>query len=186
MPIVELHLLEGYDRADKTRLGVALTDAVRLVVPAAPEAISVMIHERSAAQYMRGRVQQKPAPALPDPAVIVRRYLDAMEARSLGAAREFLGEGFVMLFPGAPAMHDLQELLDWSRLRYREVRKTYEAAEAFQGAGEAATVYMRGTLSGVWLDGTPFDAIRFIDRFEVAGGKIIKQEVWNDMAEVRP
>ncbi|MGY9047753.1 MAG: nuclear transport factor 2 family protein [Rhodobacterales bacterium] len=185
MPIVELHLLKGYEDADKTRLGEALTDAVRLVVPATPEAITVMIHERSPAQYMRGRIPRNPAPALPDPALIVRGYLDAMEARDLDAARTFLGRGFVMHFPGAPAMHDLQQLIDWSAPRYREVRKTYEAAEAFQGAAEAATVYMRGTLSGVWLDGTAFHAIRFIDRFEVAGGKIIKQEVWNDMAEVR-
>ena len=27
--------------------------------------------------------------------------------------------------------------------------------------------------------------IRFIDRFEVIDGKITKQDVWNDMAEVR-
>jgi hypothetical protein len=28
--------------------------------------------------------------------------------------------------------------------------------------------------------------VRFIDRFEVVGGLILRQEVWNDLAEVRP
>ncbi|MGB1034547.1 MAG: 4-oxalocrotonate tautomerase, partial [Primorskyibacter sp.] len=46
-------------------------------------------------------------------------------------------------------------------------------------------VYCRGTLSGEWPDGTAFDAIRFIDRFEIVGDKITKQDVWNDIAETR-
>lgn len=185
MPIVELHLLEGYDDAAKTRLGEALTDAVRLVVPATPEAITVMIHERTPTQYMRGRTQRTGAAALPDPAQIVRAYLDAMEGRDLPAARALLGCGFTMTFPGAPPMTDLQELIDWSGPRYQWVRKTYEATEAFQGEGPAAIVFTRGTLNGVWPDGSPFEGIRFIDRFEVTGGKITRQDVWNDMGETR-
>jgi hypothetical protein len=46
-------------------------------------------------------------------------------------------------------------------------------------------VYIKGTLSGEWPDGTPFEGIRFIDRFEIKGGKLISQEVWNDIAEER-
>ncbi len=38
-------------------------------------------------------------------------------------------------------------------------------------------------LAGEWPDGTPFDGIRFIDRFELADGKLARQEVWNDLAE---
>ena len=34
MPVVELHVLEGYNSQEKQRLGQALTDAVRFVVPA--------------------------------------------------------------------------------------------------------------------------------------------------------
>ena len=110
MPIVELHLLEGYDDAARTRLGEALTDAVRLVVPAAPEAITVMIHERAPSQYMRGRTHRAGAPALPDPCAVVRGYLDAMEARDLDAARACLGPGFTMTFPGSGPMTTLDEL----------------------------------------------------------------------------
>ena len=33
-------------------------------------------------------------------------------------------------------------------------------------------------------DGTPYSGIRFIDRFTVRDGKLVDQNVWNDMAEV--
>jgi hypothetical protein len=47
-------------------------------------------------------------------------------------------------------------------------------------------VYCSGTLEGVWLDGSAFSGIRFIDRFEVAGGRIVRQDVWNDLGEMLP
>ena len=40
-------------------------------------------------------------------------------------------------------------------------------------------------LNGVWLDGTEFKDIRFIARFEVVKGKLQRQDVWNDWAEMR-
>lgn len=184
MPIVEIHLLEGYDADAKRRLGEGLTDAVRFVVPAGPEAITVMVHEMKADEYYRGGKMRMPAPPLPDPADLVRTYLNLMEARRITDAEAMLGEGFQMIFPGAPPMTRLQELIDWAAPRYRFVKKTYHGFDAMQGA-EAAVVYARGTLSGEWLDGEAFADIRFIDRFEVAGGRIIRQDVWNDIAEVK-
>lgn len=185
MPIVELHVLEGYTSEEKQRLGEALTDAVRFVVPAAPELVTVMIHDMPADNYYRGRTQRSPAPARPDPVRIVRDYLAAMEARDLETARAMLGDGFAMTFPGTAPMHRLEELIDWSRPRYRFVTKTYEGFDAMQGAGDAAIVYCRGTLQGEYHDGSTFEGIRFIDRFEITGGQITRQDVWNDMAEVR-
>jgi 4-oxalocrotonate tautomerase family enzyme len=185
MPIVELHVLEGYDSAEKKRLGEALTDAVRLVVPAAPEAITVMIHEMPADNYFRGRTTRSPAPALPDPAGVVRSFLDAMERRDLETAAAMLGEGFSMQFPGTARMTKLDELIAWSKPRYRLVTKTYERFDAMQGDGLSALVYCFGTLSGEWLTGETFSGIRFIDRFEIEDGKITRQDVWNDMAEVK-
>ena len=184
MPIVEAHILEGYASEEKTRLTAALTDAVRLVVPAPDEAITVMLHEYPKEAYARGGVHRAPAPALPDPGRLVLDYLTAMEARNLERAQAMLGDGFEMVFPGTSPMTTLTELIDWSKDRYRFVKKAYKAVEAFHNGG-AATVYARGTLAGEWLDGTVFDGIRFIDRFEVVGGKIVRQDVWNDMAEVR-
>lgn len=183
MPIVELHLLEGYTSGDKQRLGAALTGAVTLVVPAPPEAVTVMIHEMPPDHYYRGGEQRTGAAALPDPQEIVRQYLQSMEARDLTAAQALLGAGFVMQFPGAAPMTQLSDLIDWAGPRYQSVTKSYEGFDVATSGG--TVVFCRGTLSGIWPDGTPFEGIRFIDRFELRDGKITRQDVWNDIAEVR-
>lgn len=185
MPIVELHVIEGYADADKTRLCEALTDAVRIVVPAPPDAVTVLIHEMPATSYMRGRMHRTPAAALPCPCDTVRRFLTAMEARDLDAAKALLGDSFSMTFPGTAPMGSLDALQAWAAPRYRFVRKTYEGFEALQSPGAQAVVYCRGTLSGEWPDGTAFTGIRFIDRFEVTAGLLTRQDVWNDISEVR-
>ncbi|ETX28778.1 tautomerase [Roseivivax isoporae LMG 25204] len=185
MPVVRVHLLDGYDEAAKRRLGEALTDAVRTVIPADPDAVTVMIEDVPAANYMRGRISRQGAAPLPDPCATVRRYLDAMEARDLDAARAMLGPRFSMNFPGTGPMTDLAELVAWSRPRYRHVTKTYEGMDVCPSPGPV-TVYARGTLSGAWPDGDSFEGVRFIDRFELQDGLITRQDVWNDIAEVRP
>ena len=119
-----------------------------------------------------------------DPAALVRRFLTAMEARDLDAARALLGDGFVMNFPGAAGMRTLEDLIARSTPRYRFVKKTYDAFEVLP-ADSGAIVYVRGGLHGEWPDGAPFSGIRFIDRFELKSGKIIRQDVWNDSGEVR-
>lgn len=185
MPIVELHVLEGYDPQEKQRLGDALTKAVRFVVPAAPDLVTVLIHEAPARDYYRGGVTREAAPARVDPEYIVRAFLAAMADRALAKAKERLAPHFTMSFPGAAPMTDLEDLLEWAAPRYRFVTKSYEGFDAMQGSGDAAVVYCRGTLSGEWPDGTPFEGIRFIDRFEIEGDLITKQDVWNDIAETR-
>ncbi len=184
MPIIEAHILEGYAATEKSRLTSALTDAVRFVVPARDEAITVMLHEYPAEAYARGGQHRQPAPARPDPKKLVLDYLAAMEARDLDAAHAMLGVGFQMTFPGPQPMKTLTELIDWAKGRYRFVRKTNEVVEAFQAGGQTV-VYVRGTLAGEWPDGRPFAGIRFIDRFEVTDGLIARQDVWNDLAEAR-
>jgi len=185
MPVIEVHLLEGYNASEHRRLGEALTDATRMVVPASPELITVMIHEMPADNYYRGRTTRKPASALPDPCEIVLRFLDHLGSRDLDKARTLVSADFEMLFPGAPAMHDLQMLVDWSKPRYQSIKKQIDSTEAMHSAGDEIIVYCRGTLSGVWPDGSHFSDIRFIDRFELINGIISKQEVWNDLAEVK-
>ena len=184
MPIVEAHILEGYSPAEKSRLTAALTDAVRLVVPAADEAVTVMVHEMPAENYARGGKSRTPAPALPDPIEIALNFLTALEAREIEATEAMLVTGFRMRFPGTEPMASVAELIDWAKDRYRFVRKTIASTEAFHADG-CAVVYVIGTLSGEWPDGTPFSGIRFIDRFEIKGGKLVSQDVWNDIAEER-
>lgn len=119
------------------------------------------------------------------PAALVRRFLEAMQARDLVAARACLHPEFRMTFPGDMGMTTLEELIAWSAPRYRGVAKRFEAFDVSEGPDGRAVVHTHGTLHGTWLDGTPFEGIRFIDRFELEGGRIVRQQVWNDMAEVR-
>ena len=113
------------------------------------------------------------------PEKTVRAYLDAMERRDLAAAKALLAPGFFMVFPGNKRFDALEQLVESAKGRYRSARKTYERYET---AGDA--VYCYGTLHGEMLDGAPYAGIRFIDRFTVRGGKLVDQNVWNDMAEV--
>lgn len=184
MPIVTVNLIAGYDAQTKAQLGKVMTDAVRSIIPASSEAVTVILDESPAENYMRGGVTHVPAAALPDPSEIVREFLTAMEARDLDAARGFTGEGFAMTFPGGMPMTTLEELVAFARPRYRFVKKTYERFDSLPGC-DLSLVYCFGTLSGEWPDGEAFAGIRFIDRFEIVKGKIIRQDVWNDIAETR-
>jgi hypothetical protein len=115
---------------------------------------------------------------------VAMAFLAALEARDLGAAKALLAPGAVMIFPGGARFETLEQLIEWAAPRYRWVKKTHDHVEALAG-DEGGVVYVRGTLFGEWPDGTPFEGIRYIDRFEIADGRITKQDVWNDMGEAR-
>lgn len=118
------------------------------------------------------------------PEETVREFLGAMERRELGVAAGFLAPEFSMVFPGGARFSKLEDLVAWSRQRYRRVGKVFERVDTASGL-DCAIVYCSGTLQGEWLDGRPFSGIRFIDRFQVRGGLLLDQAVWNDMAEAR-
>jgi phenylpyruvate tautomerase PptA (4-oxalocrotonate tautomerase family)/ketosteroid isomerase-like protein len=185
MPIITIRVLEGHDDAARARLGAAVTQAVCTALPAAPDSVVVMIDTMPAGSYFRAGQARGAAPAGPapaDPVATVRAFLEAMERRDLEAARALLDPGFTMTFPGDARMTRLEDLIDWARPRYRGVYKTYEGFDAMPSA-TGSVVYSFGTLSGTWHSGETFEGIRFIDRFELAGGRIVRQQVWNDMAE---
>lgn len=118
------------------------------------------------------------------PEQIVREYLAAMEARDLERASALLDPDFVMCFPGGVHLTRLTDLQAWAASRYRFVSKRYEGFDTLD-RGERAVVYCRGVFDGESLDGTPIRDVRFIDRFELRRGRLIDQQVWNDLAEVR-
>lgn len=182
MPVVRVTLIEGYPAETRRLLGERLTAAVRGTMAAPLEGITVAIEEVRPDNYMRGGTSRVPGAPSPDPQALVRGFLEAMEARDLARASEFLAEGFVMTFPGGVSFSRPEELAAWAKGRYRFVRKTYEGFDTALGV-EGATVFCFGTLSGEWPDGTAFSGVRFIDRFEVEAGKLTRQMVWNDLAE---
>lgn len=112
---------------------------------------------------------------------IATEFLAAMEERDLNRARTYLSDTLIMRFPGAE-YDSLEAMIAAAGGRYRWVKKHVEDVEGFT-AGEHDVVYVRGTLFGENVHGQPFDGIRFIDRFELRGGKITVQDVWNDLAE---
>jgi hypothetical protein len=48
---------------------------------------------------------------------------------------------------------------------------------------EGTVVYSTGYLYGERPDGTPFEGNRYVDRYVVENGLIVKMDVWNDSAE---
>jgi hypothetical protein len=85
-----------------------------------------------------------------------------------------------MCFPTGVRMTQLHEVVQWGNSRYKSIEKTFETIDECW-TGEGAVVFCSGTLSGVFNDDRPFEKIRFIDRFEVVDGLIVKQDVWNDL-----
>lgn len=119
------------------------------------------------------------------PETLVTEFLRALEARDLRRAGLLLAPGAILTFPGAQAQFNtLTAMASWASTRYRAVRKTIATFDRM-GSGSAVVLYCRGTLAGEWLDGSAFTAIRFVDRFEIADGRILRQDVWNDLAEYR-
>ena len=183
MPVISITLLPGYDVATQDRLLTRVAQATRSVIAAPKAGTTVFVQEVSA--YRRdGRTFSGGGPARPVASERVRAFLQHMQARDLAAAQTLLAPGFTMHFPGAAPMHRLDELLAWASPRYARVGKHYERFDECWG-DEAAVVYCFGTLHGEWHDGSAFEGIRFIDRFEVVDGAITRQDVWNDLAEVR-
>ena len=116
-------------------------------------------------------------------AKIVRTYLRLVEARDLDAASEFLADDVSIVFPGGRTFESLTDQVASSAGRFRSVKKTLDQFDVVSD-GAATTVYVYGTLAGQALDGSPFDGVRFIDRFALDDGLIVSQMVWNDLAEV--
>ena len=118
---------------------------------------------------------------------VVEAFLAALEARDLPRAATFLAPEVRMVVPGGSEFRTLQALVEWSKTRYRSVRKTIERIEELPvDRHGVTTVYCRGTLAGDWPDGRSFARIRFVDRFEIDDtGRIVDQQVWNDLGEAR-
>jgi len=114
---------------------------------------------------------------------IVRSYLRLVEARDLDAASEFLADDVSIVFPGGRTFESLTDQVASSAGRFRSVKKTLDHLDVVSDGAET-TVYVYGTLAGQALDGSPFDGVRFIDRFALNDGLIVSQMVWNDLAEV--
>ena len=116
---------------------------------------------------------------------IVRDFLHALEARDVDRAQAHLAPDARIVVPGGREVRAVADIVANSSRRYRRIGKHIEHIETLVAPGGNVVVYCTGTLHGTWLDGTGFEGIRFIDRFELQGGRILRQDVWNDAAERR-
>ena len=183
MPVVSITLLPGYDTDTQHRMVNRVANAVRSVI-ATPEAgTTVFINEVST--YRRdGKVFSGGRAPHPEASDLVKAFLEAMQARDLETAQSFLHPHFQMCFPGGVVMHSLPDMVAWAQQRYSRIAKQYERFdESWQG--DATVVFCQGTLQGQWLNGEAFSGVRFMDRMEVVDGLIMRQDVWNDLAEHR-
>lgn len=115
-----------------------------------------------------------------DPIGIVRRYLESTEERRVDEAEAFLAPGAQLIFPGG-RYRSVREMAAASAGRYRWARKTFEEWDVAVRRDGTAIVISTGTLSGENLHGVRFEGVRYIDRFVLRDGRIVAQQVWNDL-----
>lgn len=114
---------------------------------------------------------------------LVDRYLDLCEERRLDEAGALLAENARLVFPGGVVHRDLAAMVDAAKKTYRWARKPDRHYDVAPGETPDSTVVVcRGTLAGEWLDGTPFNGVRFVDIFVLRGDRIAEQHVYNDLA----
>lgn len=115
-------------------------------------------------------------------AEIVERFLEASMVPDPVTAATFISPELSITFTGGRKYTHPRETAAFNAKRYKWVKKRFERTDVVPGAGETI-VYNTGTLYGEWPDGTAFEGNRYVDRFVVRGGKIVKMDVWNDSAE---
>jgi ketosteroid isomerase-like protein len=113
---------------------------------------------------------------------IVSNFLEASMAPDPGRAATFMSDDVKITFTGGRAMPDPQAITAFNASRYALVKKKLGNFD-WMDRGDHTVVYSNGTLFGEWPDGRSFSDNRYLDRFEVRGGKITRMDVWNDSAE---
>jgi ketosteroid isomerase-like protein len=113
---------------------------------------------------------------------LVERFLVASMVPDPETAGTFMSADVAITFTGGRKFKHPRDATAFNAMRYKWVKKKMERTDVSPGNGETI-VYNTGTLYGEWHDGTPFEGNRYVDRFVVRDGKIVKMDVWNDSAE---
>lgn len=113
---------------------------------------------------------------------MVLEYLEATMAGRADALSDRIAPDCEIVFSGGRVFASPADIGRFNAGRYRWVKKRMERTDVAT-TDDAVVVYSIGALYGEWPDGTPFDGNRYIDRFEVRDGVIVRWEVWNDSGE---
>ena len=114
---------------------------------------------------------------------IVKQFLDASMVPDPETAYTFMSEEVDITFTGGMKFEHPKQSSAFNATRYKWVKKKVGLLDACMD-GNVIVVYSFGTLYGEWPDGRPFEDNRYIDRFEIENGKIVKMDVLNDSAEL--
>ena len=109
---------------------------------------------------------QKPKPEAMSDAEIVEAYLTASMIPDPDAAAAYMKPGTIITFTGGREFDHPRGPTGFNARRYRWVKKKMDRFDVCPGADETV-VYSIGTLYGEWIDGTPFEGNRYVDRFVV-------------------
>ena len=120
--------------------------------------------------------------ALPEAARIVRDFLDASMVPDPKRAATYMSDAVIITFTGGRVYNHPSGPASFNAARYKWVKKDMRQFDVAVGT-EGTVVSSTGYLYGEWPDGTPFEGNRYIDRFVVENGLIVKMDVWNDSAE---
>ena len=116
---------------------------------------------------------------------IVEEFLDASMIPDPVRARTYMASDVKITFTGGRKFDDPAGTAAFNAARYRVVKKKFERTDVVAGGTDEETVvYNTGTLYGQWPNGDPFEGNRYVDRFVVRHGKIVRMDVWNDSAEM--
>ena len=108
-------------------------------------------------------------------------YLRVTAERRLDDSRAFVANDVEFVFPTG-VYHSLPEVFAAGEQRYRWIRKKHETWDVAGKEDGTSVVVSAGTLFGENIHGSRFAGIRYLDRITYRGDRIIRQEVWNDLA----
>ncbi|WP_150301980.1 nuclear transport factor 2 family protein [Pseudomonas profundi] len=113
---------------------------------------------------------------------IVSDFLTASMIPDPERAATYMAEDVCITFTGGRHMPAARDISAFNAGRYAWVKKQLGQFD-WTEREDHTVVYSNGTLYGEWPDGRTFSGNRYLDRFEVRGGKITRMDVWNDSAE---
>lgn len=124
------------------------------------------------------------APPPTDPAAVVDEFLRLVMIPDPASASRYTAPDIRIRFTGNRAMTRPADTSAFNARRYAWVKKKIERTEVVAGGTpEETVVYSLGTLYGAWPDGETFEGNRYVDRYVVSHGLIVRMDVWNDSAE---
>ncbi|TVP73979.1 MAG: nuclear transport factor 2 family protein [Rhodobacteraceae bacterium] len=116
---------------------------------------------------------------------LVERYLELSMIPDPVGASACLSADFELVFTGGRRFSGPAESAGFNAKRYAWVKKRFLRTDAALDAETGDVhVYNTGYLYGEWHDGTGFETNRYMDKFVVRDGKLIRTDVWNDSAEI--